>query len=77
MTIKKAIEANAQEQIVSDGGLQEYRPIVCVSVSKVYTLANRPAAASGNLSIPIWVIDAPVGEKLQFSDGTSWIPIQY
>lgn len=54
---------------------QEYQVTAAITASKAYTLANRPAAASGNTSIIIWVVDAPVGERLQFSDGVNWIPI--
>lgn len=63
--------------ILENVNLQEYRPNVTFSITKIYLTSNLPAAASGNLGFIVFVYDAPAGTQLQFSDGSSWISVDY
>ncbi len=79
MSIQKADPNKPYGQTIAPDNTvttQEYRPLVCFAVSKVYKEADVPVAAAGNASIIIWVVDAVVGNQLRFSNGTQWIPIQ-
>lgn len=88
MPIEKAVTGNAYGSngpydltgvpptLSDDLNLEEYRPTATFSISSVYLTAGLPSA-SGNLGKIVWVYDSPAGTQLQFSNGTSWISIQY